>query len=233
MEPAHRDRAAGMFAQAWRTGTQVDALPFEAQPRSQLDGHRIAARTLDMLGLEPCGLRLTSTNNKDIPSALLAQSLLDDAATIALAALHGAQVFPAIAGTLAEDLPRRGDAMPVFASLHPALDITAWRFAEVPGTSALAAADLGGLGRIVIGKGKRMEPLRLRISVAAEGSWKRGVDVDIAAPFFAAALAARRGGGLERGAMLIVQLGPGLPVSAPTTMVGSFGRLGRVTAHFT
>ena len=233
MEPAQRDRAAGMFAEAWRTGALVGTLPFEAQPRSQLDGHRIAARTLDLLGLEPCGLRLTSTNNKDIPSALLAQSLLEDEATIALAALHGAQVFPAIAGTLAEDLPRRGDTMPVFATLHPALDITAWRFADVPTTSALAAADLGGLGRVVMGKGKRLEPMRLRVSVAAEGSWKRGVDVDIESPFMAAALAARRGGGLERGSVLIVQFGPGLPLTPGTTMVGSFGRLGRVSAHFT
>jgi 2-keto-4-pentenoate hydratase len=232
MEPAQRDRAAGMLAEAWRTGVQVGTLPFEGQPRSQLDGHRIAARTLDMLDLEPCGLRLTSTNNKDIASALLSQSLLEDDATISLAALHGAQIFPAIAGILAEDLPRRGDAMPVFATLHPALDITAWRFAEVPTTSALAAADLGGLGRVVMGKGKRLEPMRLRVSVAVEGSWKRGVDVDIESPFMAAALAARRGGGLDRGSLLIVQLGPGLPLNTGTTMVGSFGRLGRVSAHF-
>ena len=231
MEASQRDRAAEIFAHAWRTGSQVSTLPFEAQPRSQLDGHRISARTLDMLGLESCGLRLTSTNHKDIPSPLLQDSLVEDEASIAVAALHGARIFPAIAGTLAEDLPRRGDASPIFATLHPVLDITCWRFAEVPTTSALAAADLGGLGRVVIGKGKRLEALRLRVSVAAEGSWKRGIEIDFEPAFIAAGLAARRAGGLERGSILVVQLSPGLPLVPGTTMVGSFGRLGRVSAH--
>jgi len=231
MESAQRDRAASLLAAAWRHGGAVETLPFEAQPRSQLDGQRITARTLDMLGFETRGLRLSVTNNKEIPSPLLAESLAEDGAGIALAGLRGVQIFPAVAGTLAEDLPRRGDALPVFASLHPALDITAWRFAAVPTTSALAAADFGGLGRVVIGKGKRLEPMRLRVSLAAEGSWKRGHEVDIEPGFIAAGIAARRAGGLERGSLLVVQLGPGIPARPGTILVGSFGRLGRVSAR--
>jgi len=230
MDPAQRDRAAAWIAEAWRSGEPVPAMPYETLPRSQLDGQRIAARVLDLLGLVPNGLRLATANAKSVPGPMLEQAMLEDGAEIAAAGLHHPEAFAAIAGVLAEDLPRRGDEMPVFASLHPALDITSWRLAEVPSTSALAAADLAGLGRVVIGKGKKLEPMRLRISVAPEGSWKRGLEIDIEEPILAAALAARRAGGLEKGAVLVAQLGPGVPLTPGVPLVASFGRLGRVRA---
>jgi 2-keto-4-pentenoate hydratase len=232
MDAAHRDRAATWIAESWRGGEPVPPMPYETLPRSQLDGQRIAARALEMLDLAPNGLRLATANDRPVPGPMLEAAVAEDEAVIALAGLRHPQAFAAIVGFLAEDLPRRGDEMPVFASLHPALDVTSWRLAEVPTTSALAAADLAGLGRVVVGRGKKLEPMRLRISVAPEGSWKRGIEIDIEEPILTAALAARRAGGLEKGSLLVAQLGSGVAVVAGTTLIASFGRLGRVKASF-
>ena len=113
----------------------------------------------------------------------------------------------AVVGELGEDLHRRGDEMPNFATLHPAIDIVSWRLPEPPSTGALAAADLAGLGFVVCGKAKRMPPMRLRISLAPTGTWRRGEEVDLEEAMMAAALAARRAGGLSRGSFLVVPLG--------------------------
>jgi 2-keto-4-pentenoate hydratase len=233
MEAALRDRAAGLLAEAMRTGEPVPPLTYEETPRSVLDGQRIAARMLDLLGLAPIGLRLAlAQGGRTVPGPLLERSMLEDEATIPLAPLHHPMASAAILGILAEDLPRRGDEMPVFASLHPALDISDWRLRDLPTTTALAAADLAGLGLVVSGKGKRMEPMRLRVALAAEGTWRRGVEVDIEESILAAGLAARRAGGLPAGAFLVAQLGPTMVPTPGLELTGSFGRLGRVRARF-
>jgi 2-keto-4-pentenoate hydratase len=186
-----------------------------------------------MLALTPIGLRLALAHGgRSVPGPLLESSLLDDGATVPLATLRHPHANAAVLGVLAEDLPRRGDEMPVFASLHPSLDVTSWRLRDPPSTSALAAADLGGLGLVVRGKGKRMDPMRLRVALAAEGTWRRGIEVDVEEAILAAGLAARRAGGLPAGAVLVAQLGPALAPLPGLELNASFGRLGRVRARF-
>jgi len=233
MDAALRDRAAGWLAEAMRSGEAVPPLPYEATPRSQLDGQRIAARVLDLLDLAPAGLRqVILVGGRSVPGPVLAERVLEDGASIDLATLRHPRAHAAILGILAEELPRRGDELPVFASLHPALDITSWRLRDLPSTTALAAADLGGLGLLVSGKGKRMEPMRLRVALAAEGTWRRGVEIDIEEPILAAGLSARRAGGLPAGAILVAHLGPSVEPLPGLELTASFGRLGRVRVVF-
>ncbi|MFC7474080.1 hypothetical protein ACFQS7_06940 [Dankookia sp. GCM10030260] len=233
MEAALRDSAAKWLADAVQTGGSAVPFPAFATPRSMLDGQRIAARVLDMLDLPPRGLRLASpTNGRPVPGPVLEGRVLKDGSTVSMALLRYPRVSAAVVGELAEDLARRGDEIPNFATLHPAIDVVSWRLPEPPTTGALAAADLAGLGFIVCGKAKRMLPMRLRISLAPTGTWRRGEEVDLEEAMMAAALAARRAGGLPRGAFLVVPLGGSLEPEAGLDLHASFGRLGRVSARF-
>jgi hypothetical protein len=233
MDAALRDSAAKWLADAVQAGEAATPFPPFATPRSMLDGQRIAARVLDMLDLTPCGLRLASpTNGRPVPGPVLEDRLLKDGSTLPLSTLRHPRASAAVVGVLAEDLARRGDEMPNFAMLHPAIDVSSWRLPEPPSTGALAAADLAGLGFIVTGKAKRMLPMRLRISLAPVGTWRRGEEVDLEEAMMAAALAARRAGGLPRDAMLVVPLGESLTPAAGQDLHASFGRLGRVSARF-
>jgi len=198
-----------------------------------LDGQRIAARVLDMLDVTLCGLRLASpTNGRPVPGPVLEGRMLKDGSTVSMAMLRHPRATAAVVGVLAEDLARRGDEMPNLAALHPAIDISSWRLPEPPTTGALAAADLAGLGFIVSGKPKRMVPMRVRISLAPTGTWRRGEEVDLEEAMMAAALAARRAGGLPKGSVLVVSLGESLVREAGLDLHASFGRLGRVSARF-
>ncbi|TCZ63570.1 hypothetical protein [Roseicella aquatilis] len=233
MDAALRDSAAKQLAEAFQTGKPVAALPPFATPRSMLDGQRVAARVLEMLDLSPCGLRLaSSTSGKPVPGPVLRDRLLPEGSTLSLASLHHPRATGAVLGVLAEDLARRGDEMPVFAALHPAIDVCCWRLRDPPTTGAMAAADLAGLGSIVLGRAKRMVPMRLRISLAPAGTWRRGEEVDFEEAMMAAALAARRAGGLPQGSVLVTPLGDSLVPQAGLELHASFGRLGRVSARF-
>lgn len=233
MDAALRDSAAKWLADAVQTGASTEPFPPFAIPRSMLDGQRIAARVLDMLDVTLCGLRLASpTNGRPVPGPVLEGRMLKDGSTVSMAMLRHPRATAAVVGVLAEDLARRGDEMPNFAALHPAIDISSWRLPEPPTTGALAAADLAGLGFIVSGKPKRMVPMRVRISLAPTGTWRRGEEVDLEEAMMAAALAARRAGGLPKGSVLVVSLGKSLVPEAGLDLHASFGRLGRVSARF-
>ncbi|MDO9708371.1 hypothetical protein [Paracraurococcus lichenis] len=233
MDAALRDGAAKWLAEALQTGGALAPLPAQATPRSMLDGQRVAARVLEMLDMAPCGMRLACpVNEKVVPGPVLESRVLKDGVTIPMATLHHPHACAAVIGVLAEELPRRGDAMPVFAALRPAIDIGCWRLPEPPTTSALAAADLAGLGYIVAGKAKRMPPMRLRISLAPTGTWRRGEEVELEDAMQAAALAARRAGGLPEGALLVTALGQPITPQAGLELHASFGRLGRVQVRF-
>ena len=232
MDAALRDHAAAALAEALRQDTGSGPLPPAATPRSMLDGQRIAARMLDMLGLVPCGLRLVTLSGRAVAGPVLPTRLREEGEAVPLARLRLARAAAAVAGRLAEDLPRRGDEMPKFASLHPALDIGSWRLPEMPTTSALAAADLAGLGEIVLGKGRRLAPMRLRVSLAIAGTWRRGEEFDIEEAMMAAALAARRAGGLPEGSLMVVPVGVAIAPMPGMELHAAFGRLGRLAVRF-
>src|SRR3954466_620390 len=124
MDAALRDSAARCLADAVQSGGAAAPLPPYAVPRSMLDGQRVAARILDMLDLSSCGLRLASAvNGRPVPGPVLENRLLKDGSSLPLATLHHPRAQAAVVGVLAEGLARRGDEMPCFAALHPAIDV--------------------------------------------------------------------------------------------------------------
>jgi 2-keto-4-pentenoate hydratase len=159
---------------------------------------------------------------------------LPDGAAVALATVRHAAVAPGVMGVLADDLPPEpGGVLPAFSAVHPILDVSAWRFREPPGSDGLAAADLSGHGFIVAGRGKRdLPPGPLPVGMAPAGARRRSESRDPAAALLAAAEAARRAGGLPRGAVLAAVLGPGVAPRADGEIVAGFGALGRVRAVF-
>ncbi|MBV1798063.1 hypothetical protein [Siccirubricoccus sp. G192] len=233
MDASLCDTVAGWLAEALETGNPLAPLPAAAMPPSLRDGQRIAAQVLEALGLVPCGFRLTpGPAGAMVPGPVLEGRLLPDGASIALAALRHPAVAPAVLGVLAKDLAPEEEAPPVFASLHPALDIAAWRLRDQPLSAPLAAADLGGHGLLVAGRGKRLEPVPLRVGFGPATLRRRGVETDIPAALGKAAEVAREAGGLPSGAVLVAVLAPALTPEAGLEISASFGALGRVRARF-
>lgn len=238
MPGASLEQVAGWLAEALETGNALAPLPAEAEPAGVAEGERVAALLLKAAGLAPCGLRVApGPGGAALAGPVLEGRLLPDGAVVALAAARHAAVAPGVMGVLAEDLPpEAGGALPAFSALHPILDVSAWRLREPPASAGLAAADLAGHGFIVAGRGKRgaaVEPAALPVGMAPAGARRRPETRDVAAALLAAAGAARRVGGLPRGAVLAVVFGPAVPPPPPGgAMVAGLGALGRVRAEF-
>jgi len=138
---------------------------------------------------------------------------------MALATLRHATLSAGVLGVLAEAL---GDGPPVFASLHPVLDISAWRFRDVPGDAGAAVADLAGLGYVLVGKRSLMPlPGQAEVRLGQTGSRPRAIQENLGALMDEAAGEARRWGGLPAGAALVVAgLGGMMPVQAGPVQAG-------------
>jgi hypothetical protein len=236
MTIASPELVAGWLAEALETGAPLAPLPGGAEPADVAAGERVAALVLDSLGLAPCGLRLArGPTGEMLAGPVLEGRLLPDGAAVALATARHAAVAPGVMGVLAEELaPGEGrGALPAFSALHPIFDVSAWRLRERPGSPGLAAADLSGHGFIVAGRGKPEMPLdAVPVGVAPAGARRRPQTHDVAAALREAADAARRSGGLPRGAVLAVVLGTGVAPREGQELVGAFGALGRVRAVF-
>jgi 2-keto-4-pentenoate hydratase len=226
-------QAAGWLAEALETGNPLAPLPAEAVPATLAEGQHVAALVLEQLGLVPCGLRLApGPDGGMVPGPVLEGRLLPDGAVIGLAALRHPGVAPAILGVLGEDLSEGRDAPPHFAALHPAIDIASWRLRDPPGDPALAAADLGGLGLLVVGRARHTQPAPCRLGFGPVGARRKTAALDAPAALRAAADAARQAGGLPAGAVLVTVLAPARAVEAGTSIGCSLSGLGRVQARF-
>ncbi len=217
------------LAEAIESGNPLAPLPAELAPATVAQGQEIAALVLEELGLVACGLRLgPGPQGREVPGPLLEARLLRDGAVLALGALPHARARPGIAGLLAAPL-EPGASPPRFASLHPALDISASRFAQGAADDACHAADLGGLGLVLLGAARRppegMVPVALRRN---RGRRVRAVPMDAMAALGRAAGAAREAGGLPAGALLLALLGPGKAPQAGEELIADLGQLGRV-----
>lgn len=217
------DRAptiARWLSEAVETGNLLAPLPAELAPRTVEEGEDAAGALLEALGATPVGLRI---GPGDIAGPLIGTRLLLNGSGIALSALPHAAASPALVGVLAADLS--GETAPQWAGMHAAIDVAASRFRDGPPDAAACAADLGGLGLIVLGRRRPMGSARL---VA------RGPVIDVAAALAPAIAAARRLGGLPAGALLMVAgLAPAITPQPGEAIDWGFGTaLGRVRASF-
>jgi len=214
------DQVARWLAEAFETGNPLAPLPEALAPASLEEGEDAAAALLAALGATPIGLRIGPGG---VAGPLLGPRLLMDGAALALSALPHAAASRALVGMLAADLDETG--APQWAGMHAAIDVAASRFRDGPPDAAACAADLAGLGLVVLGRRRPMGSARLA---------PRGAPVDVAAALDPAIAAARRLGGLPAGALLMVAgLAPAVTPGPGDRLDWGFGAtLGRVRASF-
>ena len=224
--------AARWLSEAVETGNPLAALPEDLAPRSLGDAREIAMATLDALQIAPCGLRLLRRPGAaPLAGPMLEGRLVPAGRIVALGMLRHPAATAAVVGVLAEALDPDSDAAPVFARLHPALDLSATRFTDAPADDLTLTADLARLGLVVAGKGKALAPGAVRAALGPKGSRPKGQAIDLAAAFAEAAAAARGWGGLPAGALLVVA-GLTPPMVPEATLRAALGALGGAEASF-
>lgn len=225
-------KAARWLSEAVETGNPLGPLPVEIAPHHLDEAAEVAAATLEALQIAPCGLRLLyRPGAAPLAGPMLEGRMVPAGRTVALGMLRHPLASAAVVGVLAEALDPDSDAAPVFARLHPALDLSATRFTEAPVDDITLTADLARLGLAVVGKGKAMAPGAVRVALGPKGGRPKGQETDLAAAFAGAAAAARGWGGLPAGALLVVA-GLTPPIVPEGTLRAALGALGAVEASF-
>lgn len=196
-------QAARWLAEAWESGDPLAPLPPGMAPVDAEAAEAVAAGLVGTLGLKVAGLRLAPAPGGGWLAAPLPDARLLRAGTaLALSGLRHPRLSVGVLGVLGEPL---GEGAPVFAALHPVLDVAATRFSEPPADVFQALADLGGVGLAVLGK-RFTGPLpeRVEVRLGPTGTRPRPFVVELATPMAAAAAAARRWGEWPAGSVLLV-----------------------------
>jgi len=222
------EEAAGWLAEAWETGHPLAPFPTGLAPEDRDAGEAVAAALVARLGIAVCGVRLAPGPGGGMISAPLLEPRMRRAGMpVTLEGLRHATISAGVLGVLAEPL---GAGEPVFASLHPAIDIATWRFAAVPSEVGPAVADLGGLGHVLVGK-RAVGPLpaQAEARIGLGGARPRPIQEQLGALMAEAAAEARRWGGLPAGAALLVAgLGGAVPVLAGQRYAAAVAGVGRI-----
>lgn len=229
MSTATEDRAAEAarwLVEALETGCPLARLPAQAAPTTMDEAQDTALAVLEALEITPCGLRLLRRpEGPALVGPMVEGRLVRSDAVVAPEMLRHAQVTAAVIGVLAQALDADSDGAPVFAKLHPAMDIAATRFTSPPDDALLLTADLARMGLVGAGRAKVLTPGTHTVALAPKGRRPRGTPVDLAAALREAANEARRMGGLPAGALLVVAgLTPPLP--AEGCLRATVGQLG-------
>ena len=213
---------ASSLAEAWESGQPVAPLAAEQALTSLDAAEAVAGEVLAKLALAPCGIRVTQSG---LVGAMLPGRIMAQGRPLPLAVLPHGRAAPALLVVLAEAIAESDTGAPALAQLHPALDLSASRWRDGPANMFEAAADLAGLGQVIIGKGKAPSwP-----SSCALGP-HRARRAEVGALFETALGAAREAGGLPLGAVLVLVFdsaaealaAPG-PVTARWTGLGVVG----------
>ncbi len=224
--------AARWLAEALETGNPLSALPSEIAPRDPAEAEAAAIAALDALQIAPCGLRLLRRPGRPpLAGPMLEGRLTANSVSIALSTLRYPQVTAAVVGILAEPLELDGAGPPRLARLHPALDVSSSRFAELPADDVTLTADLARLGLVVAGRPKPLPGGPVRVVIGRPESRSRGIGTDLSSALAEAADVARRWGGLPAGALLVIG-GLSPPVAAEGQLRARLGSLGWAEATF-
>ncbi|MGK7867276.1 hypothetical protein [Falsiroseomonas sp. E2-1-a20] len=233
-ENDNRIAAAKWLIEALESGSPLAPLPDGLAPPDVEAGAEIAAAVLEETGYVPCGFRLLFRDAGDpVAGPMLEGRLLRAGTTVALPALRHARASAAMLGVLAEALLPDDEGAPVLARVHPALDLAASRFTDLPEDVPTLTADLGLLGYVVVGKAAASPAGPIAVSLAEASLRRKGLPVDLMAAFATAAVAARARGGLPAGAVLVVAgLSPALVPVAGASLAARFAGLGKAEAAF-
>jgi 2-keto-4-pentenoate hydratase len=234
MDTQARRVLAEALVEAFETGNPIVPLPSELLPADAAAGEAVAEAVLDALALVPCGLRSVLQPDGSLRHGPLLESrLMRDGASLPLAALRHARVSAAAVGVLGAALDPGASAPPVLAAIHPAIDIATTRFRDGAAGAGAEAADLGGIGHVVVGRRAAVPAGPVAVSCAAEPRRPRGVPSDLAHAFAEAAAAARRLGGLPAGALLVVAgLTPPAEPAPGESWTARLSGLGRARVDF-
>ncbi|MDP3415207.1 hypothetical protein [Falsiroseomonas sp.] len=231
---ARADVAARWLVEALESGNPLARFPPELAPRDALEGAETAAAMLDQTGHVACGVRiLRRPAEPSLTGPVIEGRLLPMAATVALAALRHPSASAALLGVLGAPLEADGIGMPSLLRLHPAIDLAATRFSEVPSDVPSCIADLALLGYLVVGKPRPWPSAPVRVALTAPANRPRGELIDLEAAFMEAAAAARALGGLPAGAVLVVAgLTPTQWPEPGVALAARFSSLGKAEAQF-
>jgi 2-keto-4-pentenoate hydratase len=164
---------ASALAEAWESGQPVAPLAADQALTSLDAAENVAGEVLGTLGLTPCGIRVTQSG---LVGAMLPGRIMAQGSPLPLGVLPHGRAAPALLVVLAEAITESDTGLPAVAQLHPALDLSASRWRDGPANIFEEAADLAGLGQVVIGKGKAQSwptscalgaPRARRVDVAA------------------------------------------------------------------
>ena len=213
---------ASALAEAWETGHPVAPLTADYTPTNLDAAEDVAGAVLEKLALVPCGIRVIEEGLVGV----MLPGRLGMGTTLPLAALPHARVAPALVAVLAEPITEDGAGLPAVARLHPALDVASSRYQDGPANAFEAAADLAGLGHVVIGKGRTVDwPTRCVLEL--DGARGKPRKVDMAALFQRAVQVAREAGGLPAGAVLVLVPACAVAVAEPRAARAGWTGLGR------
>jgi hypothetical protein len=231
-------QAAQLVAEAVGDADAPLVLPESCRPGTVAAGRRVAAGALMELGLVPVGLRLAPGFDGAgmIAGPVIEGRLLRSPAAVPPPGPGRRRCTLAVVAQLAEPLPAREqpwrakEVAARIASLHPAIDLAATRFADGPPDLPQHVADLAGLGLVVFGPPARAgwtEAVLKPLAASVEpGVWKGTVDVGAA--LAAAAEEARAAGGLPAGAVLVIAgLSPEFADAPATARIARLGRAER------
>ncbi len=191
---------AAALAEAWETGHPVALLADAKALATLAEAEDVAGALLQKLAITPCGIRMAENG---LLGAMLPGRIVAHGSPLPLAVLPHGIAAPALLVVLGEAITEAGTSLPSVARLHPALDVATSRWRDGPADMFQAAADLAGLGHVVMGKGRPPAwPVSCALAFGEERA--RARPVAAAALFAQAVQAAREAGGLPQGAVLVL-----------------------------
>lgn len=258
MTPEAAERAATLLDGALRTGDALTALPPDCDPADHEEAYQVQDAWAAMGGRGVAGWKVGATSaaalamlSTDRPFAgrILESSVLESPASLPGRTGSGVAVEGELAFVLGSDLTARDrpydrqDVAVAVASMHPAIEIVAGRFADPFGVGLYALiADNGANAGLVLGaatpgsEDQDLSSIPVTMTIDGETAGRgRGGDAmghPLESLAWLANHLADRGQGLTAGQVVTTGSCTGIaPLPPGATALADFGELGRVELH--